>query len=263
MQRQCIAENVKRRVEWKHPLNEMRWVDTCWVIVMIATGWDKKWGRESTTVDCLYKVFHWCLTVNVNLTATQFYIGLEVASVVHCQIQRRAGRQHCSLVSTSTPVSTNWFSSIVGDHIRDFGPLLQEDRPNSECSSQTVVNRITLEDRGIPSWQTAVCPLCLCLLQLISQVYLEVQSKFVNPGSLYKRCHILRNTLCYFLHYQGMLHYSFHGTEIEKLKLTFPVRFYPCLLVERPNLPCCSSIDTPGVYPQKDVYAISRSSSIP
>jgi len=43
-------------------------------------------------------------------------------------------------------------------------------------------------------------------------------------------------------------------------KLTFPVCFYPFSLVERPNLPCCSLIDTSGVYPQKDGYAISRSS---
>ena len=43
-------------------------------------------------------------------------------------------------------------------------------------------------------------------------------------------------------------------------KLTFPVRFYPCFLVSRPTLPCCLSTDTPGVYPQKDGYAISRSS---
>jgi len=43
-------------------------------------------------------------------------------------------------------------------------------------------------------------------------------------------------------------------------KYASPVRFHPCSLISRPSLPCCSSADTPGVYPQKNGYAILRSS---
>jgi len=51
-----------------------------------------------------------------------------------------------------------------------------------------------------------------------------------------------------------------YPTSMRNSKSTFPVRFYSCSLIWRCNLPCCSSTDTPGVYPQKDGYAISRSS---
>jgi len=81
-----------------------------WTRVM---GWDKNedasqlWSTVTACTKCSVDVWmqpeNLIVTVNVNLTTTQFYIGLEVASVVHCQIQRRAQRRaqrrHCSLSS--------------------------------------------------------------------------------------------------------------------------------------------------------------------
>jgi len=52
------------------------------------------------------------------------------------------------VISTSTPVLTNWFSSIVRDHVRDFEPLLQEDCVDLTAGSVNAVAESNISQLG-------------------------------------------------------------------------------------------------------------------
>jgi len=48
------------------------------------------------------------------------------------------------LISTSTPVLTDWLSSVVRDHIREFESLLQEDRVDLGAGSVNAVANVSI-----------------------------------------------------------------------------------------------------------------------
>ena len=127
------------------------------------------------------------------------------------------------IISCHTYRSGPWNSawpSVIFDLRKSI--TSREEGPTSTLSDwvSSAVKKSVTVDRNAICWSVDSCLpaasvlVCVCSNRNLFFLYLEMQSKFAYPGSLYKCCYISITTLRYFLHRQGMLYHSFYGAEI-------------------------------------------------
>jgi len=119
-------------------------------------------SKKPINYDCLYR---WCVDVYkqpennlISVRPRNFYwIRSGKCSSLSDPTQGTTLALY-PVISTSTPVLTNWISSIVRDHVRDFEPLLQEDCVDLTAGSVNAVAESNISQLG-SAWGSRRVPL--------------------------------------------------------------------------------------------------------